>query len=85
MTNITVNKIILTITSIIGLPSSVIGFLLHWPTVLMFIFYCLNIITLAGYMGRATESLAIVMGRGIGGLLNATFGIRLNSLSRFSL
>ena len=68
-----VNKVFLLLL-IIGLPLSVIGSLLHWPTVLMFIIYCLTIITLAGYMGRATESLAIVMGPGIGGLLNATFG-----------
>src|SRR5262245_18544296 len=32
------------------------------------------IIPLAGLMGRATENLAETMGRGIGGLLNATFG-----------
>lgn len=68
-----VNKAFL-ILLIIGLPLSVIGSLFHWPTVLMFIIYCLTIITLAGYMGRATESLAIVLGPGIGGLLNATFG-----------
>ena len=42
--------------------------------VLMFIIYCLTIIALAGFMGRATESLAIVLGPRIGGLLNATFG-----------
>jgi Ca2+:H+ antiporter len=40
----------------------------------MFIIYCLTIVALAGYMGRATESLAIVTGPRIGGLLNATFG-----------
>ena len=33
-----------------------------------------TIIALAGFMGRATESLAIVSGPRIGGLLNATFG-----------
>lgn len=68
-----VNKLFL-ILLIIGLPLSIIGTLINWPTVLMFIIYCLTIITLAGYMGRATESLAIVMGPRIGGLLNATFG-----------
>jgi Ca2+:H+ antiporter len=40
----------------------------------MFGVYCLTIIALASYMGRATESLAIVTGPRIGGLLNATFG-----------
>jgi Ca2+:H+ antiporter len=34
----------------------------------------LAIIPLAGWMGKATESLAQRMGAGIGGLLNATFG-----------
>jgi Ca2+:H+ antiporter len=34
----------------------------------------LAIIPLAGWMGRATESLAESLGAGIGGLLNATFG-----------
>ncbi|WP_412103398.1 calcium/proton exchanger [Rossellomorea aquimaris] len=57
-----------------GVPISVIGSLLHWPTVLMFAIYCVTIIALAGFMGRATESLAVISGPRIGGLLNATFG-----------
>ncbi|RLQ94502.1 calcium/proton exchanger [Falsibacillus albus] len=57
-----------------GVPLSIIGSLLHWPSVVMFIVYCVTIIALASYMGRATESLAIVAGPRIGGLLNATFG-----------
>lgn len=40
----------------------------------MFVVYCLTIIALAGFIGRATESLAIILGPRIGGLLNATFG-----------
>lgn len=43
------------------------------PTAL-FIFSCLAIIPLAGWMGKATEHLAEHLGQGIGGLLNATFG-----------
>lgn len=58
----------------IGVPLSIIGTLMHWPTMLLFIVYCVSIIALASYMGRATESLAIVAGPRIGGLLNATFG-----------
>ncbi len=58
----------------IGVPLSVIGTLMHWPTLVLFIVYCVSIIALASYMGRATESLAIVAGPRIGGLLNATFG-----------
>jgi Ca2+:H+ antiporter len=67
------NKIFMLMT-IIGVPLSVIGTLMHWPSIVLFIIYCLSIIALASYMGRATESLAIVTGPRIGGLLNATFG-----------
>lgn len=62
------------IAIIIGVPLSVIGSIMHWPAVLLFVIYCATIIALAGYMGRATESLAIIAGPRIGGLLNATFG-----------
>ncbi|WP_413310233.1 calcium/proton exchanger [Bacillus sp. 1P10SD] len=58
----------------IGVPLSIIGTLMHWSYIVLFIVYCLTIIALASYMGRATESLAIVAGPRIGGLLNATFG-----------
>ncbi|WP_064094177.1 calcium/proton exchanger [Rossellomorea aquimaris] len=57
-----------------GVPLSVIGSLLHWPSVVMFAVYCVTIIALAAFMGRSTESLAVVSGPRIGGLLNATFG-----------
>lgn len=60
--------------TVIGVPLSVAGSLLHWPATPMFVVYCVTIIALASYMGRATESLAIVAGPRIGGLLNATFG-----------
>ncbi|AXI08892.1 calcium/proton exchanger [Oceanobacillus sp. 143] len=67
------NKLFI-ILIVIGLPLSIIGSIFHWSAVMMFIIYCLTIIALAGFIGRATESLAIVMGPRIGGLLNATFG-----------
>ncbi|OIK15814.1 calcium/proton exchanger [Bacillus sp. MUM 116] len=67
------NKIFMLMT-FIGVPLSIIGTLLHWSSILLFIIYCLTIIALASFMGRATESLAIVAGPRIGGLLNATFG-----------
>ncbi|MGD6846082.1 calcium/proton exchanger [Rossellomorea aquimaris] len=57
-----------------GVPISVIGSLLHWPSLIMFVIYCVTIIALAAFMGRSTESLAVVSGPRIGGLLNATFG-----------
>lgn len=58
----------------VGLPLSIIGTIFHWPSTILFIIYCVTIIALASYMGRATESLSIVAGPRIGGLLNATFG-----------
>ncbi|WP_141430600.1 calcium/proton exchanger [Bacillus sp. 03113] len=67
------NKIFL-LATFIGVPLSVIGSLLHWSSILMFVIYCLTIVALSSFMGRATESLAIVTGPRIGGLLNATFG-----------
>lgn len=68
-----INKIFMLMT-FIGVPLSVIGTVMHWSNIVLFILYCLTIIALASYMGRATESLAIVAGPRIGGLLNATFG-----------
>ncbi|MFD2761523.1 calcium/proton exchanger [Lentibacillus juripiscarius] len=65
---------ILTVLGVIGVPISVAGSIFHWSALIMFIVYCLTIIALAAIIGRATESLAIVMGPRIGGLLNATFG-----------
>ncbi|HWO74577.1 MAG TPA: calcium/proton exchanger [Bacillus sp. (in: firmicutes)] len=67
------NKIFMLMT-FIGVPLSIIGTLMHWSSIILFIIYCLTIISLASYMGRATESLSIVAGPRIGGLLNATFG-----------
>ena len=70
---VNVNKVF-TLLVFAGVPVSVIGSLLHWPSVIMFVVYCVTIIALAAFMGRATESLAVVSGPRIGGLLNATFG-----------
>ncbi|MFL6558888.1 MAG: cation transporter, partial [Bacillus sp. (in: firmicutes)] len=67
------NKIFMLMT-FIGVPLSVIGSLMHWSNIVLFTIYCLTIVALASYMGRATESLAIVAGPRIGGLLNVTFG-----------
>ena len=59
---------------VVGVPLSIIGTLMHWSSLILFVLYCLTIIALASFMGRTTESLAIVAGPRIGGLLNATFG-----------
>lgn len=57
-----------------GVPLVLIGALFNWSEMIIFILCCASIIGLSGYIGRATESLAIVSGPRIGGLLNATFG-----------
>ncbi|MFD3448168.1 calcium/proton exchanger [Microbacteriaceae bacterium 4G12] len=68
-----VNKIFF-LLAVIGVPLSIAGNVLHWSQTLMFGVYCITIIALASFMGRATESLSIIAGPRIGGLLNATFG-----------
>ncbi|MFJ5772372.1 calcium/proton exchanger [Psychrobacillus sp. NPDC093180] len=67
------NKL-LAVLVFVGVPIVLIGAFLDWPKMIMFFLCCLSIIGLSGYIGRATESLAIVSGPRIGGLLNATFG-----------
>lgn len=67
------NKVFMILIAI-GLPLSVIGSIMHFPSTIMFGVYCLTIIAIASVMGRATESLTIVAGPRVGGLLNATFG-----------
>ena len=61
---------------LIFVPAAVV--LRIWPQfgneTALFIFSCLAVIPLAGWMGRATEELAEHLGHGVGGLLNATFG-----------
>lgn len=68
-----VNKLFFGLTAL-GIPISIIGVLMDWSPILMFVIYSLTIIALAGLIGKSTESLAIVLGQRIGGLLNATFG-----------
>lgn len=56
------------------LPLSLMAEGLHWGEIWVFIFSALGVIPMAGYIGSATESLAIYTGPRIGGLLNATLG-----------
>lgn len=53
---------------------AILAELLHWGMVWVFIFSALGVIPLAGYIGEATEALAVYTGPKIGGLLNATLG-----------
>lgn len=52
----------------------VLDFVLHAGAVLVFLSSALAIVPLAGLMGKSTEALAVRVGAGLGGLLNATFG-----------
>jgi len=62
------------IVAIMGTLLSIAGLFLHFNDLFMFFIYCLTIMGLASFIGRSTESLAIITGPSIGGLLNATFG-----------
>ena len=55
-------------------PIAILGELLHWPAVLIFLTSALAVIPAAGLMGRSTEELAAHTGPRLGGLLNATLG-----------
>lgn len=55
-------------------PLVIVLEILQVSPAIIFFFYCLGIIPLAGMMGKATEQLSERVGAGIGGLLNATFG-----------
>ncbi|MEL7224249.1 MAG: calcium/proton exchanger, partial [Cyanobacteria bacterium J06576_12] len=47
---------------------------LGWSDLIIFVTAGLAIIPLAGWMGTATEEIAVVLGPSLGGLMNATFG-----------
>ncbi len=59
---------------LICVPLSFIGYFMNWSATAMFILTCISIIPLAGYLGNATESIAVYTGPKAGGFLNATFG-----------
>ncbi|MGC9335769.1 MAG: calcium/proton exchanger, partial [Anaerolineae bacterium] len=53
---------------------AILGELLGWNPLLVFVSSGLAMIPLAGLMGKATEALAVHTGPRVGGLLNATLG-----------
>ncbi len=55
-------------------PVAILARVLSWPALVIFAISGLAIVPLAKWMGNATEALAVHVGPGIGGLLNATFG-----------
>jgi Ca2+:H+ antiporter len=58
----------------IALPLALLAELGHWGAIWVFAFSAIGVIPMAGYIGAATESLAVYTGPKIGGLLNATLG-----------
>jgi len=59
---------------LLALPVAVLGSLLGWNPLLIFVVASVGLIPLAELIGEATEALAVVTGPKIGGLLNATLG-----------
>src|SRR5438046_4022726 len=59
---------------LILIPLALLARILSWPPLVIFILSGLAIVPLAKWIGTATEHLAVRVGPGLGGLLNATFG-----------
>lgn len=53
---------------------SAMGHYAHWSATLEFVISAIAVILVAGFLGRATESVAHYAGQRLGGFLNATFG-----------
>ncbi len=59
---------------LVFVPLTFVAVFAHWSETLIFVFSCLAIVPLAGYLGVATEEIAAYTGPKFGGFLNATFG-----------
>ncbi|NMB88632.1 MAG: calcium/proton exchanger [Chloroflexi bacterium] len=59
---------------VLALPLAILGEVLQWGAVWVFVLSAVAVIPMAGYIGEATEALAGYTGPKIGGLLNATLG-----------
>lgn len=59
---------------LVFVPISIAAHWLGWGELAVFVTAALAIVPLAGWMGTATEEIAVVLGPSWGGLLNATFG-----------
>ncbi|NEQ30218.1 MAG: calcium/proton exchanger [Leptolyngbya sp. SIO4C5] len=67
-------KNIIFIGLLVFVPISIAAHLLEWGELAVFITAAMAIVPLAGWMGAATEEIAVVAGPSLGGLMNATFG-----------
>ncbi|NEQ36955.1 MAG: calcium/proton exchanger [Okeania sp. SIO3I5] len=59
---------------LVFVPISIAANVMELSSSVIFITSAIAIIPLAGWMGTATEEIAVVLGPNLGGLLNATFG-----------
>ncbi|KRF32045.1 calcium/proton exchanger [Paenibacillus sp. Soil787] len=59
---------------IISFVATGIAHYMHLNSTLQFVIACIAIIFVAGFLGKATESVAHYAGERVGGFLNATFG-----------
>ncbi|QUL57397.1 calcium/proton exchanger [Paenibacillus tritici] len=59
---------------VISFILSAIGHYADWDHTLQFVLSAVSVIFVAGFLGRATESVAHYAGQRLGGFLNATFG-----------
>jgi Ca2+:H+ antiporter len=59
---------------LVFVPLSLTAEYFGWGELVVFVTAGLAIVPLAGWMGQATEEIAVVLGPSWGGLLNATFG-----------
>jgi len=59
---------------LVFIPLSIVGYIIHWDSSILFFMTCASIVPLAGYLGEATEVIASYTGPKFGGFLNATFG-----------
>ena len=59
---------------LVFVPLTLIGYFAHWSSSVVFFMSALAIVPLAGYLGQATEEIAVYSGPKLGGFLNATFG-----------
>ncbi|MFQ5421744.1 MAG: cation transporter, partial [Anaerolineae bacterium] len=59
---------------LLGFPVALLSETLGWGDMVQFLAAAIAIVPLAGFIGEATEELAVHTGPKIGGLLNATLG-----------
>jgi Ca2+:H+ antiporter len=59
---------------LLAFPLALMAYYGDWGNIWVFAFSAVGVVPMAGYIGRATESLVVYTGPKIGGLLNATLG-----------